>query len=132
MTKRYLKTPEEVIDALQAGKVIRDKESQWKLHKGFIVRKDDAFDAWVVNDCLCSSHTDIYVEEPDPFKLEVGKFYRTRDGRKAWVMECTDMKGAFPFRVATQRECSTYVITKDGRRYFEDTDGTDLVAPWEE
>ncbi len=130
--KRYLNTPEEVIDALKAGKIIRDKDSQWTLRDGVIMRKDNNMVSWAVNDCIYSTYTDIYVDEPELLKLEVGKFYKTRDGRKAWVMECTDMKGAFPFRVATQRECSTYVITKDGRRYFEDTDGTDLVAPWEE
>lgn len=133
MTKRYLKTPEEIIDALQAGKTLHNKYSKWVLYNGFIMRKDKNSDNWAINDALCSRFDDeIYIEDPKPLKLEVGKFYRTRDGRKAWVMECTDMKGAFPFRVATQRECSTYVITKDGRRYFEDTDGTDLVAPWEE
>ena len=40
MTKRYLKTPEEVINALQEGKVLTDGESKWMFHKGYIVRKD--------------------------------------------------------------------------------------------
>lgn len=131
MTKRYLKTPEEVIDALQAGKVIRNKESQWKLHKGFIVRKDDAFDAWVVNDCLCSSHTDIYVEEPDPFKLEVGKFYRTRDGRKAIVLgEGLNLKN--PFMVSIIGSISpAYYVSKNGED-FDGKSSLDLVSSWEE
>ena len=129
--KRYLKTPEEVIQALKEGKTIKTENGHtYELINNFIVQtflgKIRSINTTIFFD------TDYYIDEPEPLKLEVGKFYRTRDGRKAWVMECTDMKGAFPFRVATQRECSTYVITKDGRRYFEDTDGTDLVAPWEE
>lgn len=128
--KRYLKTPEEVIDALQDGKVVIDGEGyNYKLYKGIIFWKYK--NKWAVTpttSCLYG----LYVNEPEPLKLEVGKFYRTRDGRKAWVVECTDKKGAFPFKVATQKECTMYVVTKDGRRFFEDTDGTDLVAPWEE
>ena len=129
--KRYLKTPEEVTAALKEGKVVLDRTgNKYKSINGFIVVSYIS-GGWGV-DPFIGNHEGLYVDEPKPFKLEVGKFYKTRDGRKAWITECTDLKGAFPFRVATQRECSTYVITKDGRRYFEDTDGTDLVAPWEE
>lgn len=131
MVKRFLHAPEEVTAALKEGKVVLDRTgNKYKSINGFIVVSYIS-GGWGV-DPFIGNHEGLYVEEPKPLKLEVGKFYKTRDGRKAWVMECTDMKGAFPFRVATQRECSTYVITKDGRRYFEDTDGTDLVAPWEE
>ena len=36
--KRYLKTPEEVIDALQDGKEIRDSEGRvWKLYNGCVI-----------------------------------------------------------------------------------------------
>lgn len=77
-------------------------------------------------------YEEAYIEEPEPLKLEVGKFYKTRDGRKAWVVECTDKNGVYPFVVAAQKERNVYSVAKDGRRYFEDTDRTDLVAPWEE
>lgn len=129
--KRYLHTPKEVTAALKEGKVVLDRTgNKYKSINGFIVVSYIS-GGWGV-DPFIGNHEGLYVEEPKSLKLEVDKFYKTRDGRKAWIMECTDMKGAFPFRVATQRECSTYVITKDGRRYFEDTDGTDLIAPWEE
>lgn len=131
MTRRYLKTPEEVVQALKEGKTVQMNGMEYGIINNLIVGFDKIIKEIFINPTIRLSEKS-YVDEPDPFKLEVGKFYRTRDGRKAWVMECTDMKGAFPFRVATQRECSTYVITKDGRRYFEDTDRTDLVAPWEE
>ena len=131
MTKRYLKTPEEVIDALQAGKKIEAGDFEYRLVGEVIIAINKTDKSWAVNAGIYSDDIP-FIDEPEPLKLEVGKFYKTRDGRKAWITECTDLKGTFPFRVATQRECSTYVITKDGRRYFEDTDGTDLVAPWEE
>lgn len=129
--KRYLKTPEEVIQALKEGKTIKSEH-------GYAYELKDNFIIQTLLGKIRSINTTIFfdedycINEPEPLELEVGKFYKTRDGRKAWITECTDLKGAFPFRVATQRECNTYVITKDGRRYFEDTDGSDLVAPWED
>jgi hypothetical protein len=116
---------------LKDGKTVETNMMSYVLKDGLLYAKNQTGSLWGVNPAIYDTERP-YVEEPKQLKLEVGKFYKTRDGRKAWLMECTDMKGAFPFRVATQRECSTYVITKDGRRYFEDTDGTDLVAPWED
>lgn len=130
MTKRYLRTPEEVIDALQDKKTLTDGRTTWKVYKGWVVRSCNR-NIWSVGESITSCN-DVYIEEPEPLKLEVGKFYKTRDGRKAWVVDGTDIKGAFPFMVVTQKECNVYRVTKDGRRFFENTDGTDLVAPWEE
>lgn len=131
MTKRYLKTPEEVVDALKAGKKIEAGDFEYRLVGEVLIAINKTDKSWAVNAGVYSDDIP-FIDEPEPLKLEVGKFYKTRDGRKAWIVEGMDMKGSFPFRVATQRECNTYIITKDGRRYFEDTDGTDLVAPWEE
>lgn len=135
MTKRYLHTSEEVIDALKAGKVIRDKDSQWTLRDGFIIRKDANYASWVINDCISSNYAGIYVEESEPLKLEVGKFYRTRDGRKAFVFaesNCENRNYCFDFVIVNQ---STQVIscTKEGCYFCDgDEDVHDLVAPWDE
>lgn len=132
MTKRYLKTPEEVIKELKEGKVVLDRTgNKYKSINGFIV-VNYLGEGWGINSFIGGDHEGLYVEEPKPLKLEVGKFYKTRDGRKAWIVECTDKKGAFPFMVAAQKECNLYSVAKDGRRYCDDTDETDLVAPWEE
>lgn len=134
MTKRYLKTPEEVINALKEGKTIETDRGLYALKDGLLFcsrAKKSAGSWWSVNTPICDIDSP-YIDEPEPLKLEVGKFYKTRDGRKAWVVECTDKKGAFPFMVAAQKECNVYSVAKDGRRYFDDTDETDLVAPWEE
>lgn len=128
--KRYLKTPEEVIDALQDGKVVIDGEGyNYKLYKGIIFWKYK--NKWAVTpttSCLYG----LYVNEPEPLKLEVGKFYKTRDGRKAWIMEYLPTEDTFQFRVAAQKEYSIYTVTKEGRRYSECASILDLVAPWEE
>lgn len=131
--KRYLKTPEEVIGALQTGKTLYDdvaKGSQWSLYKGVLIRKDnDGY--FLVNTPICKGWN-VYIEEPEPLKLEVGKFYKTRDGRKAWVVERIDTEDIFTFRVATRKEGAIYTVTKEGNRFSEGRSATDLVAPWEE
>lgn len=131
MTKRYLKTPEEVIDALQAGKKIEAGDFEYRLVGEALIAINKTDKSWAVNAGIYSDDIP-FIDEPEQLKLEVGKFYKTRDGRKAWVAECTDKKGAYPFVVAAQKEYNVYSVAKDGRRYFDDTDETDLVAPWEE
>lgn len=131
MTKRYLKTYEEVIDALKAGKVIRDKDSLWELREGFIVRKDTNYASWVINDCISSDYSGIYVEEPDQLKLEVGKFYKTRDGRKAIVYAKMGIDCPYPFCVVKVGRLAAYNVNEDGRQADDDL-SLDLVAPWEE
>ena len=130
MTKRYLKTPEEVTAALKEGKVVLDRTgNKYKSINGFIVVSYIS-GGWGV-DPFIGNHEGLYVEEPKPLKLEVGKFYKTRDGRKAWITEEIE-HDSYPFRVATQNEINFYRVAKDGRRFPYDTDETDLVAPWED
>ena len=131
MTKRYLKTPEEVIDALQDGKEIHDSEGRvWKLYNGCAIRKDKS-GFWSVNTPINAHFDGLYAYDTEPLKLEVGKFYKTRDGRKAWIVEGT-MDDTFPFRVAAQKEYAVYTVTEEGKCFSEDMSGSDLVAPWEE
>ena len=83
--KKYLKTPEEVIDVLQDGKVVTNKEGcHYKMYKGVIFCFWKNKKQWDITFTLGYSD-DLYVDEPEPLKLEVGKFYKTRDGRKAFV-----------------------------------------------
>lgn len=131
MTKRYLKTPEEVIDALQDGKVVIDGEGyNYKLYKGIIFWKYK--EKWAVTpttSCLYG----LYVDEPKPLKLEVGKFYKTRDGRKAFVYTNTG-NAAYPCWVVlvNSSEGGTYCCTVDGQYTTNEEHNKDLVDPWEE
>lgn len=40
MIKKYLNTPEEIVNALQAGKVVTDGAYRYRLYKGIIVGSD--------------------------------------------------------------------------------------------
>lgn len=128
--KKYLKSPEEVIDALVAGKVVCDKESQWKLHKGFIVRKDEDFDIWIVNDCISSNYAGLYIDEPEPLKLEVGKFYKTREGGKVIIL--ADISKEKFFVAEISRWTSPYTVRKNGYVYEKGANAYDIIAPWNE
>lgn len=132
--KRYLKTLEQVIDALRAGKVIHDEDSQWALHKGFIVRKDNGFDDWVVNDSIDSSYSNVYIEESEPLKLEVGKFYKTRGGKKVIILANNCEKPNNPYLVAgIDIWGKPYKVNKNGRVYENDeTNPWNIIAPWQD
>ena len=130
MKKIYLETPEAVIKALKEGKEVRDKYgSICKLVDGIIISKLNDF--FEIGKPIRSVNKP-YILGEEPFKIEVGKFYKTRDGRKAWITEYRDTEDVFPFLVAAQKELALYSVTKEGRFYSEGISGTDLVAPWEE
>lgn len=131
MTKRYLKTPEEVIDALQTGKVVSDDEGYiYKMYKGCIFwRKKEP---WHIAPTICNDYG-LYIEEPESLKLEVGKFYKTRRGDKV-VCLCQQKE----YYVHILGTCLIgYWVDKTGRALFNgiperaETD-RDVVARWEE
>lgn len=127
--KRYLKTLEEVIDALQAEKFVRDDEGYiYKMYKGVIFwRKEEQ---WHVAPTICHDYG-LYVDEPEPLKLEVGKFYKTRNGKKAFVFaKITNY--SYPFYVATVGELNAHSVNAEGRQTNSEPLPLDLVSPWEE
>ena len=135
MTKRYLKTPEEVIQALQDKKEVFDLfDNNYKLVNGIIIYRTQKGD-WGINAHI--GRTDkLYVDEPEQIKLEVGKFYKTRGGDKAIVLYINDKAdaGNWPVIVAVvgKVNCS-YSVSKTGGYYSSGRDTVwDIVAPWED
>ena len=135
MTKRYLKTPEEVIQALQDKKEVFDLfDNNYKLVNGIIIYRTQK-GGWVINAHI--GHADkLYVDEPEQLKLEVGKFYKTRRGDKVIVLYINDKAdaGCWPVLVAVvgKVNCS-YSVSKTGDYYLSDSNADwDIVAPWED
>lgn len=134
MAKRYLKTFEEAIDALQAGKKLysKDGSTRWELYKGVIVSKLLNGDAWVVNSTIVNYYG-TYIEEPESLKLEVGKFYKTRRGDK---VVCLCQRGDYYIHRLNSYIVG-YWVDKTGRALFNgvpemtETD-SDVVALWED
>lgn len=129
--KRYLETPEEVINALKDGKVVYEEncpDYSFKLIENIIVAKyKDSFEVG----SMVSIGNEPYVLEEEPLKIEVGKFYKTRDGRKAYVYTKIDFDYAYPFCVVRAGKLDSYNVNKDGKEAAYEQP-LDLVAPWEE
>ena len=128
MKKVYLETPEAVIKALKEGKVIKDENNySYKIVDGFIVavNKNEFF----VGDNIFSGNRP-YILEEEPLKIEVGKFYKTRDGRKAFV--CANTYTGLCWVVIIDSSADrTFCCTVDGMFCPGEENEKDLIAPWE-
>ena len=128
MKKVYLETPEEVIKALKEGKVIKDDNGySYKLVDGFIVSTQD-YDVYI--GATISGLEKPYILENEPLKLEVGKFYKTRAGRKAFVYAKIGFDYAYPFFVVRAGKLDSYNVNEEGKQASNDQ-SLDLVTPWE-
>lgn len=130
--KRYLKTPEEVIDALQAGKKIEAGDFEYRLVGEVFIAINKTDKSWAVNAGIYSDDIP-FIDEPDPLKLEVGKFYKTRDGRKAFVYTKTDEGKYNCWVVIVNSDVGgTFCCTANGEYTANKESEKDLVEPWEE
>nr|DAJ72174.1 MAG TPA: hypothetical protein [Caudoviricetes sp.] len=132
MTKRYLKTPEEVVQALKEGKTVETDIMYYVLKDGLLncYVKNKTGSLWSVNPAIYDTERP-YVEEPKQLKLEVGKFYKTRDGRKAFVYAKIGIDCPYPFCVVKDGKLDAYNVSAEGKK-GNDEQTLDLVAPWEE
>lgn len=135
MSKRYLTTPGEVVQALKEGKVVVGKQYKYKLIDGIIcsLNEKQGCHRWTVGDTIFDSETP-HIEESEPLKLEVGKFYRTRGGKKVIVLYIDkNNTTGFPIRVVVI-DCSNapYFVKRNGDYSNTYDSDWDLVAPWEE
>lgn len=88
--KTYLKdlTPEEVIRRLKAGEVVNFEEHNTKIKMVEGILSSVFQDGTIrINISLDLFDERCYFEEPEELKIEVGKFYRTRDGSKAFIYQ---------------------------------------------
>ena len=129
MKKVYLETPEAVIKALKEGKVIKDDNGySYKLVDGFIVSTYK--NHFIVGDNIFNIDNHPYILEEEPLKIEVGKFYKTKNGRKAWVVS-RQQDEHYPYIIAILDEVDAYAVTKDGRFYNDRSYSFDLVGQWD-
>lgn len=134
MIKRYLKTIEEVTQALKDGKTVEDKDYKYRLVSGIICSLDKeeqkGCSNWAVGETIFK-WAEPYVMEEEVLKLEVGKFYRTRSGNKVIVLNIdkNDTSG-FPVRVAVVGCTNTmYFVSRTGGHSNGFTSEWDIVEP---
>ena len=125
--KKYLNTPEEVIRALKEGKEVETDGYYYKMIDGVICHFDD--EGWSVGMNINDAENP-YIEEADSFKIEVGKFYRTKGNKKAYVYLAY---GNGLFRAVCDGCTNSYCIDDTGEyTSYPKLDKLNLVSPWEE
>ena len=125
MKKVYLETPEAVIKALKEGKEIKDKDCySYKLVDGFIIAttKNEIF----VGDCIFLN-SNPYIVEEKPFEIEVGKWYETRNNKKARCYLIIDTDCFF-----TVDNNGSFITNEKGYCIKEDSHNLDIIGYWEE
>lgn len=132
MKKVYLETPEAVIKALKDGKEIKNEDEynkySYKLVDGFIV--NTVGNNFIVGGDISNIDNHPYILEEEPLKIEVDKFYKTRDGRKAFVYAKICFDYAYPFCVVRAEKLDSYNVNENGKQASNDQ-SLNLVAPWE-
>ena len=126
--KKYLKTPEEVIDALHEGKTVFGRTfEKFELYRGFIIEKNRG--GYAINSNIYNADTP-FIKEPDPLKIEVGKFYKTRAGKKARCYCQSKQKSFFTI----DGEPDGYYVWADTGRFWrgDATSSCDIIGPWED
>ena len=127
--KRYLKTPEEVIQALKEGKTVETDMKYYVLKDGLLncYSKNKIGSWWTVNSSIYESDRP-YVLEEEPFKIEVGKWYETRDNQKARCFKINP--GLCFFTIDNVGNFNTLI---NGNYYINGkTSNLDIIGPWEE
>ena len=127
--KKYLKTPEEVISVLKSGKTVYSDCGEYRMIDGLIVFKSKIENLYTINENLLLQEN-LYIEESEPFKIEVGKFYKTRGGEKA---RCYCKGEQNSFFTVDGTATILHVFTDSGRSWKDDIISLyDIIGPWEE
>ncbi len=132
--KKYLNTPEEVIKVLKEGKEVKDNNGwTYKSVDGFIVKRSKEFPLlWLLNP-IVTQEDKIYIEEAEPLKFEVGKFYKNRKGEK-WLCGFIGSETLnYPVRLISTISGEVLLYTLEGR--FTNSaigDPNDIIGEWED
>ena len=127
MKKVYLETPEAFIKALKEGKVIKDDNGySYKLVDGFIVSTYK--NHFIVGDNIFNIDNHPYILEEEPFKIEVGKWYETRDHQKARCYYSGKETAFF----SIDNDSTPIGVYLNGRLYEDRESSFDIIGHWKE
>lgn len=128
MKKVYLETPEAVIKALKAGKVIKNEDEynkySYKLVDGFIV--NTVGNNFIVGDDISNIDNHPYILEEESLKIEVGKWYETSGHQKARCFIVEKERCHF-----TIDNYCHFFTNKNGVYLDNETSRYNIIGPWE-
>lgn len=129
--KKYLNTPEEVIKALKEGKEIQTGGTyHYKMIDGVICSLFDK--GWVIGSAI-DDDEEPYIEEAEPLKFEIGKFYKNRKGEKWLCAFIGNEELLYPIKLISQTNGSQMLLTFEGRFCVtEEISPNDIIGEWEE
>lgn len=94
--KKYLKTIEEVSDALAAGKVVYNKfKTSFRKDKNKFIVKTFSDGTETLNSSLAFDENRFYVLEPKPLEVKLWHLYEDEGGRRILISE--KQKTIYPF-----------------------------------
>ena len=129
MKKVYLETPEAVIKALKDGKEIKNEDEynkySYKLIDGFIV--NTVGNNFIVGDDISNIDNHPYILEEEPLKIEVGKWYETRDHQKVRCFIVEKERCHF-----TIDHYCHFFTNKNGVYLDNERSRYNIIGPWEE
>lgn len=125
MKRVYLNTIEEVIKALKEGKVVKSKfGNKYKFLEGLIVCNNK----FINTSIDCSDSNTLYIEEEEPLKIEVGKFYKNKAGN---IVRCFKVEQIYCH--FTIDNYGTYITDKNGKSMqYPNDEFLDIIGPWED
>ncbi len=131
--KKYLKTPEEVIKAFKDGKEVKNTLNwTYKFVDGFIVlfsSKED--NHWTINSSIGDTEKP-YIEEAEPLKFEVGKFYKMRNGEKALLVFVGEKRNGYWYKFVNQKDGDSFWTNENGLNVSVEARPWSIIGEWEE
>lgn len=131
--RKYLKNEFEVIKELKNGKTVYEEYYpfyHYIMIDGIICGQCSKNKRFLIN-CPMDMDSKFYIEEQEPIKIEVGKFYKTRNGKKAYCFH-KEEGDLYPnhFVIEGESGCETY--RDDGLWCKDEENPEDIVGCWEE
>lgn len=130
--KTYLKnlTPEEIIKRLKNGEVVKvdNIKSYYKMIDGVICKFYKDGDVGV-GEMFYKNPKDIYFETKEPLTFEQGKFYKTRDGKKAYISSITT---TYIYGIITGKTSMDTWHLNGMHWHNGDKHKNDIISKWED
>lgn len=118
----------EIIERLLAGKIAKNDLGRTLYAINGVLCSSIPNEKTVIGACVgVSDFENLYFEEPAELKLEVGKCYKTRDGRKAFISDIYEDKTCLG---VISGEKNFYQWHDNGKFLGELENNTDLISEW--
>lgn len=132
--KRKIKDFKDFLECIKAGKkVIENDKYFYYFENGCICYKDKDGFGWYNTAVDTEDLERMYVEEQETLKIEVGKFYKTRDGKKAYCFYKEAADRTYPNQFVIDGKSGYETCTDDGLLFkYEENHRDDIIGYWEE